>query len=430
MSKRTRISLLQNAAIILLSISALFLLFRVLSYETGDSRTTIFSELFGADSSETAHTAAATDLTGMAAPFHLVITGPYGRSGILPGDAVTTPDDAVIDLLREALGSAEQMESVGPAVFRNALSVPGIFIDYLSALDAGVVSGRLNAVLAYDTPIRYLLVAAEGTTNAALYLWDGGSSVSRFQTAVSVSALHELTAAASPDDTFFAFEGGEEYAHLAPYSLMRHTALTIPVCSSALPSIASDMDALLALLDFNVHTESRYKLSNGTEVVVESPRTVRLQSDGVLLYEGDESVDSELFIVSCAGDAPTAAEAVLAARQLIGTLFSAAEFSATQLYLSSISPAGNGFDLEFHYMVNGIPVSFSDETPALRMEIRGRSVTAFTLRWRQYTLTEESYTLLPVRQAAAIAANFEQPFMTIGYADSGLTSLLPAWLAR
>ena len=86
MNKRTTISLLQNTAIVLLSITAVFLLLRVISYETGS--TVSISRLWGEDSSENREIAYSTDLSAMDAPCNLVITGTYGRSSMLLGDAL------------------------------------------------------------------------------------------------------------------------------------------------------------------------------------------------------------------------------------------------------------------------------------------------------------------------------------------------------
>jgi len=427
MSKRTAISLLQNAAILLLTISACFLLLRVISYETGLPIT--LSTLFPSALSSQQDSAHATDLSDMPAPYCLVVTGAYGRSSSLPGDSSRPTIESLRSLLQEALGSAERMTTATETDFRTSLSSPGFYLDYLTPLSADIVAGRLGVSFSQPSDIRHILLADEGEDTVALYLWDGSNSVARYQTAASSVALQEAIAAYTADDTFFAFEGGENYAHLNPCTLLRRSTASPQVITAAVPALASDSDQLLSLLDFNVHTESRYQLSDGTEVIVESPRSLRLRPGGTVEYAADENTDSPLFHVSSANGIPTTADAVLAARSLIEMLFADPAFSSTALYLSRAEQTADGYTLSFQYMVDGLPVYRSDGSSAMTITISGSTITAFTLCWRQYTPGEGSRSLLPARQAAALASDYDAPYMTIGYADNGGSTLLPGWLA-
>lgn len=427
MSKRTAISLLQNAAILLLIISAGFLLMRVISYETG--RPITLSALFSSAVSTQQDTVHATDLSDMPAPYSLVVTSAFGRSSSLPGDGSRPATDAVRSLLQEALGSAESATAVDEDEFRTALASPGIYLDYFLPLSADIVAGRLGVSVSRTSNIRRILLTGEGNDTATLYLWDGSGTAERCKTAASSAALLNTIASYTADDTFFAFEGGEAYAHLDPYTLLRRSTASPRLLTASVPALASDTDQLLALLDFNVHTESRYRLSDGTEVIVESPRSLRLRPDGTIEYAADENTDSPLFQVSSAQGVPTAADAVLAARSLIETLFADPAFSSTALYLSRTGKTANGYLLSFQYMVDGLPVYRSDGSSAMTITVSGSAITAFTLCWRQYTPGEETRALLPARQAAALADDYSMPYMTIGYADHGGSTLQPSWLA-
>ena len=78
---------------------------------------------------------------------------------------------------------------------------------------------------------------------------------------------------------------------------------------------------------------------------------------------------------------------------------------------------------------NGMPIYYSDSTAAAEVVFTGGAVTGFTLRCRSYALTEETVTLLPLEQAAAIAAGEgEDVFLTAGYVDRGGDTAAPAWL--
>ena len=64
------------------------------------------------------------------------------------------------------------------------------------------------------------------------------------------------------------------------------------------------------------------------------------------------------------------------------------------------------------------------------MTTEGQVVTAFTLKARGYTLTEDTALLLPFAQAAAIARAWEGAELFVAYVDTGAESVLPAWIAE
>ena len=429
MNRRTKIDLAQNITIVLLGLSALFLLLLVISYETGQNgRLSTLSELVSSSPGTQDTSATSTDLTGLSAPFHLVVTNDYGRSGYLRTAGETAAEEAT-GLLREALGSAGEPAVVTEEEFRGALENPGIYFDYLTVLPASILSERMGTEFQYSGDVRQLLISASPGGTAVLYL-RGGESVYRCSTAVSHGVLQEVLAMFTPNRAFFAFEGGEAYAHLDPYSVLWDGMITLPSLSAAMPALASDVDQLLTLLDFNPHTMSRYYQSDGTEVVMESPRSLRVQPDGVIVYSGDEEAASALYHVSSFGEEPTEAEAVLAVLQMSETLLGSDTSSVGALYLSHVEKTAQGFTVAFNYQVGGVPIYFSDGLDALSAEITGSTITSFTLRCRQYTILSESYSPLPARHAAAIALDYPGTFLTLGYVDQGGNTLYPEWLAK
>ena len=164
---------------------------------------------------------------------------------------------------------------------------------------------------------------------------------------------------------------------------------------------------------------------------MESPRRLVIQPDGTLIYRGDTEVTSDLYRCPAADGEATEIEAVLAVRQLAETILSSDVSANGELWLSSVSGSGGTYTVTLDYMVQGVPVLFSDGGSALTAEITDSVITGFQFRCRQYTASaDEAVRLLPVRQAAAAALAYEDAFLTACYVDSGGASLTPSWIAQ
>ena len=430
MTRRKHTRLWQNLAISALSLSALALLGQVVSFEMGldgslSSLTDQFSGTMSAAPSGEAHT---TDLSTLSAPMDLMVTGAYGRYG----GALVSPDTAGVDkalsLLREALGSASGGETLSADLFRDLVAQRGVFFDFLLATPVSVLSARLQADFDPGGSARYCLITDSGSASVSLYLWDGAGSVRRYDTALDLAALEQVTGAFESNDARFAFEAGEPYDALDPFTLITSQRFEAPLLQAAAPVSTQSTDDLLSLLDFNPHTNSRYLLSNGTEVVMEYPRTLRVQADGMVLYSGSAEAVSPLYVAAAQGETVTEKEAVLAALQLAENLLSYAGIDAASLWFSGITAADSGFTVTLDYQIGGIPVYFHDGESAVSVEITDTVITAFHCRFRQYTPLESLYPMLPLEQAVAMAGGQEGGFLTAGYVDRGGDQLHPAWM--
>ena len=94
----------------------------------------------------------------------------------------------------------------------------------------------------------------------------------------------------------------------------------------------------------------------------------------------------------------------------------------------SLKQEGSETVLTFGYQLGGVPIRFADGSAAAEVILSGRTVSALTLRPRQYT-AETASALLPLRQAMAIAGRNEGTELSIGYADTGTYPLSAVWLA-
>ena len=75
--------------------------------------------------------------------------------------------------------------------------------------------------------------------------------------------------------------------------------------------------------------------------------------------------------------------------------------SSAAFYLLELQQSGATSVLRFGYHVDGLPIRFSDGGFAAEVTLEGSEVTKLSLRFRQYTLSDESARLLPLKQALA-----------------------------
>ena len=425
--------LVQNLLIAALSLSALLLLLQVASYEMGlDGSIASLSSQFSPPAATDQSPQHSTDLTGLPFPRSLMVTGDYGRSGHLLITEEDAGAQAAAALLREALGSAGSGAAVDEAAFRQALDRPGIYFDFIQTMPVSVLSGQYGVSFAHQFQASCLLLSVGAEDVVQLYFWDGSGAVQRYSTAVSAAGVSEAIASFEPNGAYFAYEEGEALSFLSPYAILCPSLRDVRLLTTSVPA-ALDMDSLLDRLDFNPHTQSRYPEADGTEVVVETPRTLRVQPDGTVIYTGGAEAASALYRVSAAGDLPTQVEAVLAVRQLLEVLLSGEDMGNAQLYFSGVTSSGGQTQVTFDYLVDGIPVYFADGGSAVEVEITETTITAFRLRCRQYTLAEDDYTPLPLPQALAAASVYGEggdARLTLGYVDYGSGSVTPRWLLR
>lgn len=432
--KKKGINRLQNLVLVLLTVSALFLL----------SRFPIFTEswstrvhAFLAARPDTGVQDQLTDLSSVLSSVHLVVTSDsnYGRYSQLYASA----DDPLISqritlLFREALGSATVVGMTADMTLQEALSTPSLYLDLTTHLPLDVVAAWLGETVGFQRDVRSMALTTEEEGTAMLYLRSEDGTIFRYRTALTASAVEDTARSFTPNGGSFAFESN--YSPLSPYTVLVSEAPSLPGISSSLPDGYSAYN-LLSALDFNPHTNFRYTESgSGVEVVEESPRTLRIGPDGSVSYSGEGEISSSLFRVSCAGESPTAVEALQAARRLASALSEGTDSSP--LFLHTVEATESGWSVTFRYQVGGVPVHLPNDTSALSVTIAGQHVTAFTYFCRSYTEAgadadagggvEQQSALLPPSMAVAIASLRPGAGLSIGYVDSGSDPIFACWL--
>ena len=115
----------------------------------------------------------------------------------------------------------------------------------------------------------------------------------------------------------------------------------------------TDEDLLLSQLEFNPRTNFRYTESDGTTVVQEEERTLRLVGDGTISYE---SGGSTALTVAAEGTAATAREAVLGAFRLLDRLFP----GGSALCPEEVLREGEDWLISFDYHYDGTRIRRSN----------------------------------------------------------------------
>lgn len=422
MSKKA-VDRLQNLTLILLTLSALTLLTRIPLFSEGwDGQ--VQALLSSAPSGSVA--VQAGDLTTVMPSVHLVSTdnSEYGRYSQFYLQADSPDLTNVLPLFRDALGSAAGAEPASDRAFQAALNSPSLFLSFAEPLPCKVIASWLGSDTLLDLRIRAMALTTGEDNSAALYLCGEHGSVFCYDTALTATAIQDCVATFSPNGGSFAFETA--YSALLPYTvLVSQTGAYMDIYSD-IPDGYSAYN-LLTALDFNAHNNFRYFETNGTEVVRESPRTLHVSPDGTVVYNGDGYADSRLYLAAPSGGPVSAEDAVRAAADLAAALTEGTD--ASSLYLHGITSTATGWQIDFNYQIQGLPILLPGGNPALTVTIDDAIISTFSYCCRAFSESDVPSTLLPPDMAAAIAAQHPSS-LTLCYTESIADMLSARWLAN
>lgn len=417
--RKKRMGILQNLLITLLTMSAVFLFAQTQWYnlDLAGSLDTLSSG---------AGTDAIQDSFSLSAPVRVAVTGTYGRYGSI---TLTTADEAfepLGSLLKDALSSASGFSSSDFGAFSQALDCTCVYYDFLSPLPLSVVAQLCGAELNGNTSsVRRLVISYQEDTGVSLYVWDGSERYLRANLNISPQVLSNTVNDYDLGTAFFAGDSVDVEplcALVDPLSLFLYDLPELPVLAAS--SVQPDADTLLTALDFNPHTNNRYPSSDGSEVINEGSRSLRIHTNGTVVYR---SGGSSALALETEEETLSVGEAAVRTGALLSSLTNGLTGDAA-LYLQEATVSGTSMTLRFGYQSGGIPIYFSDGSPAAEVTLTGSTVSSLTVHLRTYTTSEETSILLPLRQALAIAADQEGSELSIGYADGGGSSVRPSWL--
>lgn len=272
----------------------------------------------------------------------------------------------IYSLLVEALSTAETPAAVDEASWREALNTaPGIYFDWQEPLPFSVLMGWLSVENEQLTgSVRRLVLTAQDG-QAVVYCCGQGETYYRAVCPmVDVSRLSEAVAGVKDNGAQFAFEQ-EEFDGLAPYTLLLGENLTPKIYQASNPLEQQDIqNQVRQTLDFSDDSSVSYVTSD-EQVIRNGNDTLRLAADGSTVTFTAAADGGSRYPVAGSG----VYWAVERCRQLaVDTLGGLC--GQARIYLMSVEENGEeSWQIEFGYLLDGVPVRLGEEGYAARFQV-------------------------------------------------------------
>lgn len=423
MDKRRFVEWGKNILIILLAVSAVYLLTMTPLVQDGG-----LAELFSRTARKKEGNA--VSLSAAALPSCMAVMGANGRYGLQydqVGVEALFADCA--PLLGEGLTSAEGPEEISRRQWQEYLCADSIFFDFDSIIPLSALCGWLQSEgeSALEGAARRILLA-KGENDGVLLCYEDGETGSFYACATGLSySLHlkPLVDNIEGNDARFVFEEEELSRLLYPYSLIAEiTAGDVYRVESPLTSAAT-VEAVLEALSFS--GENHVSVSDG-EAYLDGDARLEVTDGSSMIYQGGQQ---SKYPVNAAGGEATVAELIEAARRLTNDTIGS-HCGQARIYLESVRETEDGFLVCFGYRLNGSPVWLYDDGWAARFLIEDDVITEFTLNFRSYTSAGEQFPLLPMERAALILPDGKENLqeLTVCYFDGGGSRVTPSWVAK
>ena len=330
-------------------------------------------------------------------------------------------------LLVEALSSASAPQEVTEAAWREALNTaPGVYFDWQEQLPFPVLLGWLSVENQQLTgPVRRMVLTAQQGQAVLCYGGQDGVFYKAVCAMADVSRLSEAVTGVKDNGARFAFEQ-EDFSTLAPYTLLLGENITPKVYQAVNPLEQEGVEnQVRQRLDFSSGSSVSYVTSD-EQVIRSGNDTLRLATDGTMTFAAADDGGSR-YPVAAAG----VYWAVEGCRQLavdtLGDLCGQA-----RLYLMAVEELGEeSWQIEFGYLLNGVPVRLGEEGYAARFQVSGGRISSFTMRLRSYTESGTTSVVLPQRQAVAAmeAKGHQGEELQLVYLDAGTQQVSASWAA-
>ncbi len=320
--------------------------------------------------------------------------------------------------LAEALGSAASVRGITRAQWQDRLLGTGVYFDFYCAQPLSLLSALLGSTAgeAGDFSTRSLLLSCTDNGVELCLESEADGLFYSFSTGVSAAAVLSRTESYSANNAFFAFTN-DKFSGVDPNTVIFNTdaEMRAVLSESALGSI--EMEALMSELGMNSYVIRPYTEADGTRVFVESGKTLRAGADGKISFKSTTRESAEMGL----SEAVTFAGAMV--QRVLGSCCGDAK-----LCFAGVSDGGSGeYVVRFEYVIDGIVVELPERRAAALVTVAGGEVVKLELVPRRYTLTQETRPLLPMVQAAAIAASTRGGRILPVYMDGG-NSALCVWV--
>lgn len=334
--------------------------------------------------------------------------------------------------LVEALSSAGAPEQVSRREWERVLTgTLGVYMDFQGRIPAPVLMGWLSGESTQLTAEIRRLALTVWEDGLDLYYQDERDGLCyrcRSEVADPFS-LAEALSGLTDNGAFYAFES-ELYQDLDPDTLLLPEAPAPAVYTTANPLDAGQetIRTLVQDLGFSLNSTSFY--STDEQVARSGDDHLRLSDRGMAQYQYEGRKGNGLFPVLSQGEAGALFDSVETCRQIALSAMGT-RCGEARLYLMSVQAAGGGWEIDFGYSLNGVPV-LTESGYAARFQVREGEVVQFSLYLRSYANSGSLSLVLPPRQgvAALLARGLAGQEMLLTYPETGGDALTAGWSAR
>lgn len=391
----------------------------------------------------------AQSIPAAAVPIRMTVRTQAGLYGAQYDDeAVSALFDMAGPLLGEALRYAGEPEPLGEAMANAGETRRSVSVDPSLSADEGqwrALLGSPHIYFCYALPVplsvlgswltpeesssglegsaRHILLTAFSSGTVVLCWQDESGGFYLSETGLDASLhLDHIVESVTPNNAFFAFEGGALSGGVYPYTLFTGQDLYAPAYLSTDPVPISDSAQISRLLDALSFSDLNRAEGSDSAIYVDGDDTVRLYPNGMVRCH---------TVQGRYAAAPGLEGAVESAWSLASAALEPFTGEA-RLYLHSVQERGGAYTVSFGYLLNGSPVIMSDRDWCAQFTVQDGAVSEFTLYLRAYSLAGQDALLLPEEKAvAALAALTDDPReLIVQYQDAGDGTVEPGWVGR
>lgn len=331
-------------------------------------------------------------------------------------------------LLGEALSGAGEPASLSGPAWRDCLCRPGVCFDFDGAVPLSTLARWLGGgTCPLEGSARRVTLSAGEDDQVALCWQDAGDGGFYTCSTTLSRALHLDSALETvpSNGAYFAFEDAGLARLLDPFTLITEVERTGAQYAVTTPlTTAAGIEALLDALSFN--SQNHAPGSTG-EVYLDGADRLVVQDGSTVTYR---AAQGEKYPVESRNGVTTAGQAADGARALaeraLGPLCGDA-----RLYLISVEEHGEGWRVRFGYRLGGSAVYLNDEGWAAEFMVQGGYIMNFVFQVRSYAADGGSVLLLPIHKAAVLLSGLteEKRELVIRYRDGGGQTVSPHWEA-